>query len=122
MTVMRRLIPLLPLASLTLALGHPAAAAPKTPPAPRADACAARPAAGEPTPAEVEADFGCADALNLRLMLADPHDLQRGRPLSPAAGDPAFAAVRRWRQDQVKPLADAGAGGGAAPAAAQGGR
>jgi hypothetical protein len=48
--------------------------------------------------------FGCANALNLRLMVADPRDLERGAALAPASGDAAFAAAERHRLGEVKPL------------------
>lgn len=48
--------------------------------------------------------FGCASALNLRLMAADPRDLQRGSPLAPAAGDAALTAVERYRSGQAKSI------------------
>lgn len=62
--------------------------------------------------------FGCATGANLRAMVADPADLERGRASTPPQGDAAVAAAKRHREDQVKPLiagADSGSG------AAQGG-
>jgi pilus assembly protein CpaD len=47
-------------------------------------------------------NFGCADATNLSLMVAEPGDLVIGRTLDPAQGDAAFAAVARYRQGKVK--------------------
>jgi pilus assembly protein CpaD len=51
---------------------------------------------------EPGSNFGCADATNLSLMVADPRDLVIGRPLGPAQGDGAFAAAQRYRQGKVK--------------------
>jgi len=45
--------------------------------------------------------FGCATARNLEAMVADPSDLDRARPLPPAASDPAVAPVRRHRMGSV---------------------
>jgi pilus assembly protein CpaD len=76
-------------------------------------------------------NFGCSDATNLSLMVADPRDLVIGRPLGPAQGDPAFAAVQRYRLGTVKDPSGQGAGsaysapqsaGGASPGAANSGQ
>jgi pilus assembly protein CpaD len=76
-------------------------------------------------------NFGCADATNLSLMVADPRDLMIGRPLGPPQGDAALYAVDRYRQGKPKeptPMsaskvyAPQGAGGpGAAGGAGAGG-
>lgn len=50
-------------------------------------------------------NYGCADATNLGLMVADPRDLLIGRPLEPVDGDPAVAAIERYQAGKVKPLA-----------------
>ena len=42
-------------------------------------------------------NFGCADATNLGLMVADPRDLLVGRPLGPPRGDPALYGYARYR-------------------------
>ena len=42
-------------------------------------------------------NFGCADANNLSLMIADPRDLLVGRPLGPPRGDPALYGYARFR-------------------------
>src|SRR5690348_8116375 len=42
-------------------------------------------------------NFGCADATNLSLMVADPRDLLVGRPLGPPRGDPALNGYARYR-------------------------
>jgi pilus assembly protein CpaD len=46
--------------------------------------------------------FGCADAVNLGLMVASPADLAGGRQLALADGKPAAAAVDRYLNDQVQ--------------------
>jgi pilus assembly protein CpaD len=46
-------------------------------------------------------NFGCADAVNLGLMVASPADLAEGRPLAAADGTPAAAAVNRYLNDKV---------------------
>jgi hypothetical protein len=105
------------LAVLLTAVGLAACATDQGPP-PHAVAatglrpCVQRPLAGDDEP--VIPDLGCANQANLRAMIADPRDLEAGRPLTPAQGDAAFAAAARNRTGQDKPL-----GGGdvqAAPA------
>jgi len=69
-------------------------------------------------------NFGCADATNLGLMVADPRDLVVGRRLEPARGDAALAGVARYRTGNVQSLtptsasttyaAPTGGGGGGA--------
>jgi pilus assembly protein CpaD len=49
-------------------------------------------------------NFGCADATNLGLMVADPRDLVVGRHLDPASGDAALAGVARYRTGNVQSL------------------
>jgi pilus assembly protein CpaD len=49
-------------------------------------------------------NLGCANAVNLGLMVADPADLARGRALSPADGVREAEAVLRYRTDKVKDL------------------
>lgn len=50
-------------------------------------------------------NLGCANAVNLGLMIADPADLWLGRPLGPADGMQQADAVTRYRTDKVRPLA-----------------
>jgi pilus assembly protein CpaD len=66
-------------------------------------------------------NWGCAGAVNLGLMVANPADLVSGRTLAPADGMPAVSAVQRYLNDRVKPLpvvtatpfaASTGGGGG----------
>lgn len=54
-------------------------------------------------------NFGCADATNFSLMVADPRDLVIGRTMDPARGDAAFAAVQRYRLGTVKDPSTLGA-------------
>jgi pilus biogenesis lipoprotein CpaD len=49
-------------------------------------------------------NLGCANAVNLGLMIADPADLAQGRPLGPADGIREAEAVVRYRTDKVKEL------------------
>lgn len=74
--------------------------------------------------------YGCANATNLGLMVASPADLVSGRPLAPADGRPAVAAVERYMTDRVKQppaptatpfAASTGGGGGGETGGAPGG-
>jgi type IV pilus biogenesis protein CpaD/CtpE len=60
--------------------------------------------------------LGCVVAANLRAMVANPADLERGRPLGPGNGERQTLAVEAYQQDKVKPLqsvsSTSGAGGG----------
>ena len=49
-------------------------------------------------------NLGCANLVNLGLMVADPAALLRGRPLGPADGTREAEAVVRYRTDKVKDL------------------
>jgi pilus assembly protein CpaD len=71
-------------------------------------------------------NFGCSDATNLGLMVADPRDLVVGRNLGPAGAVQAGLAIQRYRAGQTTPLlgtqagqtyagASSGSGGGGAP-------
>ncbi len=53
--------------------------------------------------------LGCTNAANLRAMLANPADLDHGRPLGPADGGRAAQAVSDYRAGKVKSGAGAGA-------------
>ncbi len=46
---------------------------------------------------------GCANAVNLGLMVADPTDLQGTTPLAPADGAAAAPSIQRYRQGEVYP-------------------
>lgn len=61
---------------------------------------------------EVGSNFGCANTTNLGLMVADPRDLVIGRALGPEEGDPAMAAIARYRAGKPKDLPGASSGGG----------
>ncbi len=49
-------------------------------------------------------NFGCATAVNLGLMVADPGDLVRGRRMGPAEGEFAARAIERYRKGEITPL------------------
>jgi pilus assembly protein CpaD len=53
-------------------------------------------------------NFGCADAVNLALQVADPGDLLAGRGHGAFDGAPASLAIQRYRTDKLAPLADTG--------------
>jgi len=65
-----------------------------------------------------DSNFGCANAQNLGVMVADPADLTRGRELGPQDGTQATGGVQRYRTGKVTPLkttdTGSGAGGGEA--------
>lgn len=46
-------------------------------------------------------NFGCAVQTNLGLMVAEPRDLERGRPLGPADGTREAEAIVRYRTGEV---------------------
>ena len=62
-------------------------------------------------------NFGCAHVVNLGVSVANPADLVEGRPLAMADGQPAAAAVNRYRTDRVQLPAAATVGPIAAPTA-----
>lgn len=49
-------------------------------------------------------NLGCANAVNLGLMVADPGDLATTLPTSPADGTREAEAIARYRSDKVKEL------------------
>jgi pilus assembly protein CpaD len=55
-------------------------------------------------------NFGCSDATNLGLMVADPRDLVIGRRLGPADEAQAGLAIQRYRAGQTAPLSTTTAG------------
>jgi hypothetical protein len=69
--------------------------------------------------------LGCSSNANLRAMVADPADLDRGKLLGPASGDRESRAVELYQQGKVKAFGDSGpiapsitmttSGGGGAP-------
>ncbi len=62
--------------------------------------------------------LGCTTAFNLRAMLANPQDLEHGRPLGPADGERESRAIEAYRQGKVKPFQGSGTTAAAAPASA----
>lgn len=48
--------------------------------------------------------IGCSIAVNLRANVANPVDLERGRPLGPADGQRETLAVEAYQQGKIKPL------------------
>ena len=70
---------------------------------------------------EPASNFGCATATDLALMIDDPRDLETGRTLDPATGEPAIDPVTRYRAGKVKPLIGGSASGDAGASAASGG-
>jgi pilus assembly protein CpaD len=75
---------------------------------------------------EPSSNFGCADAINLGMTVANPADLSDGRTLGAANGKTAVGAVDRYLTDQVIPPVVAQVGviatptSGTPPAAASG--
>lgn len=47
--------------------------------------------------------LGCANAVNLGLMVANPNDLAQGRPIGPADGEAMALGVARYRTAQTYP-------------------
>lgn len=60
------------------------------------------------------ANFGCANATNLSLMVADPGDLLRGRAAPGEDGEAAALPVQRYRAGKTRPLLDGDTQGGSA--------
>ncbi len=58
---------------------------------------------------QTSSNFGCSDATNFSLMVADPRDLVIGRTPDPAQGDAALAAATRYREGRVKSPSGQGA-------------
>ena len=57
--------------------------------------------------------LGCADAHNFAVMLADPNDIVRGRPLEGANATTTTSALQRYKANAITPLpAPASASGG----------
>ena len=50
--------------------------------------------------------LGCANAVNLGLMVANPSDLAQGRPVSAADGEAMALGVQRYRTDTTYPSGD----------------
>lgn len=45
--------------------------------------------------------FGCADVSSIGLMVADPNDLAKGRPIESPDGEVAASAVQRYRKESL---------------------
>lgn len=58
----------------------------------------------EPDRPAFESALGCTTAYNLGTMVADPADLERGRPLEPADAERAGLSIQRYRVGEEKPL------------------
>jgi type IV pilus biogenesis protein CpaD/CtpE len=52
--------------------------------------------------------LGCVTSINLRAMVADPMDLERGRPLGKADSERETRAVEAYQQGKVKPFQGGG--------------
>lgn len=50
----------------------------------------------------LSSNFGCANAVNLGLMIADPRDLVRGREAGGSDGERAAKAIERYRRGTVE--------------------
>jgi pilus assembly protein CpaD len=50
--------------------------------------------------------LGCANAVNLGLMVANPSDLAQGRPVGPADAEAMAAGVQRYRTDATYPTSE----------------
>jgi pilus assembly protein CpaD len=50
--------------------------------------------------------LGCANAVNLGLMVANPSDLAQGRPIGPGDGEELAAGVARYRASKTYPSAE----------------
>ena len=88
------LAPAVPADQLRLELDHAVASVPNCP--------NWSDAPGNPMTNALHSDFGCTTALNLAAMVADPHDLIAGRPMGPAVGDRALAAIHVYRTGKPK--------------------
>ena len=50
--------------------------------------------------------FGCSNANNLGVMVANPRDLVEGRTLEPADGEANARSVQRYRLGEITPLVE----------------
>ena len=53
---------------------------------------------------DFEGAFGCSNANNLGVMVANPRDLTQGETLDPADGEAAASSIRRYRLGEITPL------------------
>ncbi|MGD9895416.1 MAG: CpaD family pilus assembly lipoprotein, partial [Dehalococcoidia bacterium] len=58
-------------------------------------------------------NYGCADAHNLGIMVADPADLTRGQDEGSTDGTASVLGIQRYRTGKVTPLKDSDTGSGA---------
>lgn len=63
-------------------------------------------AIGDAQQAQAPSNYGCADMANLGMMVANPRDLIKGRPLGSSDGTVIAAGVDRYRKDKAKDLID----------------
>lgn len=59
----------------------------------------------EPDLPSFDSAFGCSNASNLGVMVANPADLEQGRVLEPGDGEALSRSVRRYRIGDIEPLA-----------------
>jgi type IV pilus biogenesis protein CpaD/CtpE len=45
--------------------------------------------------------FGCAYVSSIGLMVADPNDLAKGRPIASPDGEVAASAIERYRREKL---------------------
>ncbi len=89
------------------------------PAAPSANACPPWVESAQHSHSNAEsATLGCANALNLRHMVENPHDLKQGRDLGPADGARQAKAVNDYEEGKVKTTT--GSAGGFAPTGTSG--
>jgi pilus assembly protein CpaD len=67
------------------------------------------------------ANLGCANAMNLYLMVADPRDLVSGRTMGPADAQPGMIAVDNYRNAKPDGLVSAGTGASGGGSSSSGG-
>lgn len=95
-------------AALVLAAGACAAKHATLPPSAASDSCASwTPSTGHSNAESL--GLGCANALNLKNMVADPNDLKVGKVLGPGDGAREALAVEAYKQGKVKELKPYGA-------------
>jgi len=58
----------------------------------------------EPDLPQFNSGFGCSNAYNLGAMVAEPADLEHGRPLDPADAERASLSVQRYRIGEEEPI------------------
>lgn len=56
--------------------------------------------------------LGCSATANLQATVANPADMERGRPTGPASGERQTLAVEAYQQGKIKPFQGTGASGG----------